>query len=97
MEIYYFVVGLTGRKDPKKDVHVRWKSVTALAVGDVLQVRILETDLVDPPQRRENAAKDHLGGTSALTPALSTAVGFYTVLQKKAGMKGLCRFHRVQS
>ena len=55
--IYYSVGGLTGRKDPKKDVHLRWQSIVDLAVGDILQIRILETDLVDPPRRRENAEK----------------------------------------
>lgn len=58
--VYYSVGGLTGRKNPSKDVHVSWKSVTDLAVGDVLQVRVLETDIVDKPKRRKNAEKNRL-------------------------------------
>ena len=39
-EIYYSVQGLTGRPNPDKDVHLRWKSVAPLRVGDVLQVKV---------------------------------------------------------
>ena len=46
-EIHYSVGGLTARPDPEKDVHVRWKSVAPLRVGDVIQVKILETDKAD--------------------------------------------------
>ena len=46
-EIHYSVGGLTARPDPKKDVHMRWKSVAPLRVGDVIEVRILETEKVD--------------------------------------------------
>src|SRR6185369_17699 len=37
-EIFYSVGGLTARPDPTKDVHMRWKSIAPLQVGDVIQV-----------------------------------------------------------
>jgi hypothetical protein len=46
-EIHYSVGGLTSRPEPEKDVHLRWKSVVPLQVGDVIQVRILETEKAD--------------------------------------------------
>jgi hypothetical protein len=54
-EIHYSVGGLTARQNPEKDVHLRWKSVAPLQVGDVLQVKILETDKADPVRSREKA------------------------------------------
>src|SRR5258707_7244755 len=54
-DLFYSVGGLTGRKNPKKDVHLRWKSVSKLNVGDVVQVRILETNNVTKPKHREPA------------------------------------------
>lgn len=56
-DVYLSVGGLTRRKDPKKDVHVDWESVTPLSLGDVIQVRIVETDTVDKPKRRRNEQK----------------------------------------
>lgn len=56
-EIHYSVGGLTSRLDPEKDVHLRWKSVAALKVGDVVQVKILETDKADCASSRENAKR----------------------------------------
>ena len=56
-DIYYSVGGLTSRPDPTKDVHVRWKSVEPLKVGDVIQVRILETEKVDRPRSRKKAER----------------------------------------
>jgi len=46
-EVFYSVGGLTARANPKKDVHLRWKSVAPLKVGDVIQVEIVETDIPD--------------------------------------------------
>jgi hypothetical protein len=54
-DIYYSVGGLTSRPDPKKDVHVNWKSIAPLKVGDVIQVRILETMKVDRAVSRKKA------------------------------------------
>jgi hypothetical protein len=54
-EFHYSVGGLTARQNPEKDVHLRWKSVAPLQVGDVIQVKILETDKVDPPRSRKKA------------------------------------------
>jgi hypothetical protein len=54
-EIHYSVGGLTARADPKKDVHIRWKSVAPLRVGDVIEVRILETEKVDRATSRTKA------------------------------------------
>ena len=46
-EIYYSIGGLTSRKDPEKDVHVHWKSCAPLRLGDVVQVKVIETEKVD--------------------------------------------------
>jgi hypothetical protein len=54
-EIFYSVGGLTARPDPTKDVHMRWKSVAALNVGDVIQVEIVETDKPDRAKSRTKA------------------------------------------
>jgi hypothetical protein len=54
-EIHYSVGGLTARPDPERDVHLRWKSVAPLHVGDVIQVRILETDKADRARSRLKA------------------------------------------
>jgi len=56
-EIYYSVGGLTRRKDPKKDVHMDWRSLSKLKIGDIIQVKVLETTKVDKPIRRKNAEK----------------------------------------
>jgi hypothetical protein len=56
-EIHYSVVGLTGRRDPKKDVCLKWKSVAPLRVGDVIEVRVLETEKVDRATSRTNAKR----------------------------------------
>ena len=56
-EIHYSVGGLTSRPDPDKDVHVRWKSVAALKVGDVIEVRVLETEKVDRATSRTKAKR----------------------------------------
>jgi hypothetical protein len=40
-ELFYSVGGLTSRPDPKKDVHMNWRSVEPLRVGDVIQVKII--------------------------------------------------------
>jgi hypothetical protein len=56
-EIHYSVGGLTAREDPKKDVHMNWKSVAPLRVGDVIQVKVLESDKADPPRSREKARR----------------------------------------
>jgi hypothetical protein len=54
-EIHYSVGGLTARPDPERDVHLRWKSVAPLRVGDVIQVRVLEADKADRPRSRQKA------------------------------------------
>lgn len=56
-EIHYSVGGLTSRTDPDKDVHVRWKSVAPLKVGDVIEVTILETEKVDRSTSRTKAKR----------------------------------------
>lgn len=56
-EIHYSIGGLTSRPDPDKDVHVRWKSVAPLKVGDVIEVRILETEKVDRAESRSKAKR----------------------------------------
>ena len=54
-EVYYSVVGLTSRRDQEKDVHLRWKSVEALQIGDVVQVKVIETGKADHPKSRTRA------------------------------------------
>ena len=54
-EVFYSVGGLTGRRDPKKDVHVRWKSIAPLRVGDVVQVRVVDVKKADRPASRKKA------------------------------------------
>ena len=56
-DLYYSVGGLTSRPDPDKDVHLNWESVSPLKVGDVIEVRILETQEVDRAHSRTKAAK----------------------------------------
>ena len=56
-EIHYSVGGLTSRADFQKDVHVSWKSVAPLRVGDVIQVKILETDRTDRATSRHKAKR----------------------------------------
>jgi hypothetical protein len=53
----YSVGGLTSRPDPDTDVHLREKSVAPLKVGDVIEVRILETERVDRATSRFRAKK----------------------------------------
>jgi len=55
--IGYSVGGLTARPEPANDVHVRWKSVAPLKVGDVIQVRVLETKKVDRAVSRTKAKR----------------------------------------
>lgn len=63
-EIHYSIGGLTSRPDPGKDVHMRWKSVARLKVGDVIQVRIVETDM--PDQARASTKAKARKATKAL-------------------------------
>lgn len=56
-EIHYSVGGLTSRPDPDKDVHMNWTSIAPLRVGDVIEVRILETGKVDRARSRTKAKK----------------------------------------
>lgn len=56
-EIHYSVGGLTSRPAPGNDVHLSWKSVMPLKVGDVIEVRILETKKVDRATSRIKANK----------------------------------------
>ena len=56
-EIHYSVGGLTSRPDPDKDVHLRWKSVAPLKIGDVIEVRIIETEKVDRATSRTRAKR----------------------------------------
>src|SRR5450432_2493011 len=56
-EIHYSVGGLTSRPDKDKNVHLRWKCVAPLKVGDVIEVRILETEKVNRATSRIKANK----------------------------------------
>ena len=46
-DIFYSLAGLTERENADDNVHMRWKSVVPLQVGDVIEVRVLETENVD--------------------------------------------------
>lgn len=56
-EIHYSVGGLTAWTDPKKDVHLKWKSVERLEVGDVIEIRVLETKKADRAASRTKAKR----------------------------------------
>lgn len=56
-DLFYSVSGLTRRSDSKKDVHLNWKSIAPLKVGDVIQVKVLEVKKADPPKARKKAAR----------------------------------------
>jgi hypothetical protein len=56
-DLFYSVGGLTRRPDPKKDQHVRWKSVAPLRVGDLLEVKVVEVRKADRPKSREIAER----------------------------------------
>lgn len=58
IDIFYSVGGLTGRRKPETDVHVRWKSVEPLAVGDVVQIRVLESKIADRSKSRKRAKRN---------------------------------------
>ena len=55
--VEYSVGGLTSRRDSRKDVHLRWKSLAPLKIGDVIEVRILETEKVDRATSRTKAKR----------------------------------------
>jgi hypothetical protein len=56
-DIHYHVGGLTSRSDPTKDVHLRWQKFRALKIGDVIQIRVLETAQADGPKSRTKAKR----------------------------------------
>ena len=56
-DLYYMVGGLTSRSDPAKDVHLRWKSSAPLKIGDVVEIKIVETTRVDRPKSRTKAKR----------------------------------------
>ena len=56
-DIHFHVGGLTSRRNTEKDVHLKWKSVAPLKIGDIIQVRILETEKVDRAKSRTKAKR----------------------------------------
>ena len=56
-EVFYSVGGLTARPDPNNDVQVRWKSISPLRVGDVVQVKVLEVKKADRARSRTKAVR----------------------------------------
>ena len=54
-DIFYSVGGLTSRRNAKKDVHLDWKSIEPLSPGDIIQVRVIETEKVDRAKSRSKA------------------------------------------
>ena len=63
VQLHYSVSGLTRRRDPDRDVHLSWKSVRRLRVGDSLQVRVVEVRKADRPKSQVSAkeARRRLG------------------------------------
>lgn len=55
-EVFYSVGGLTARPDPEKDVHVRWKSIAPLKVGDMIQVKVVDVKKADRAKERIKAS-----------------------------------------
>jgi hypothetical protein len=55
--IEYSIGGLTSRPDAKKDVHLTWKSLAPLKVGDLIEVKVVETTKVDRAVSRAKARK----------------------------------------
>ncbi len=56
-EVHYSVGGLTARPDPETDVHVRWKSIAPLKLGDVIQVKVLDVKKADRAKSRKKAVR----------------------------------------
>lgn len=56
-EVFYSVGGLTSRSSPQKDVHLRWKSIAPLNIGDVVEVQVIETTKADRPKTRTKASR----------------------------------------
>ena len=56
-EIFYTVGGLTARPDPNKDVHVRWKLLAPLKVGDTIEVKVLDVTKADRAKSRKKAVR----------------------------------------
>ncbi len=57
VDLFYTVGGLTPRPKPRSDVHLRWKSLAPLRVGDVIQVKIIETNRADRAASRQKAKR----------------------------------------
>jgi len=55
-QISYSVGGLTPRANGK-DIYPKWKLAAPLRVGDVIEVRILETEKVDRARSRNTAKR----------------------------------------
>src|SRR6478752_5568900 len=55
VQLHYSVGGLTRRRNPEKDVHLTWKSVRRLRVGDSLEVRVVEVRKADQPKSQVSA------------------------------------------
>jgi hypothetical protein len=58
---FYWVGGVTGRAAPTKDVHLLWRSMERLRVGDVVEVKIVETRRVDRARSRKKVADRGVG------------------------------------
>ena len=58
VDIFYSVGGLTRRRKSETDVHVRWKSIEPLAVGDVVQIKVLESPVADRAKSRKRANRE---------------------------------------
>ena len=59
-DVFYRVGGLTSRADPANDIHLNWQKLTPLAIGDIIQIKILETTRVDRPKSRTKAKRPNL-------------------------------------
>jgi hypothetical protein len=60
------VGGLTSREDPAEDVHFEWFSSMSMQLGDVFQIRIIDTEAVDKPVDQRSAHKTPEQGPRAI-------------------------------
>lgn len=52
-DVFYSVGGLTSRPDPANDVHLNWKSIVPLRIGDTIQFTVLDVTKADRPKSRK--------------------------------------------
>ena len=56
-EIFYQVGGLRSGRKGSADIHLTWKAPTPLAVGDRIELRIVETEAASRPVSRRKVRR----------------------------------------